>query len=39
MVNYVVKEKEPSAYYKAGTSLWGFVKLSDLDELPGTRPC
>lgn len=39
MVNYVVKEKDPSGYYKASTSLWGFVKLSDLDELPGTRPC
>jgi hypothetical protein len=39
MVNYVVREKDPRAYYKAGTSLWGFVKLADLDDLPGTRPC
>ena len=39
MVNFEVREKDQPSHYKAGTSLWGFVKLSDLEELTGTRPC
>lgn len=39
MVNFVVAKKDEHSYYKEGTSLWGFVKLSDLENLPDIRPC
>lgn len=39
MVNFVVRQRDPHTVYPAGRSLWGYVRLSDLNALPNRRPC
>lgn len=39
MVNFIVRVRDDHSYYPADKSLWGFVKLADLENLPGKRPC
>jgi len=39
MVNFIVRQRDPQNVYPAGRSLWGYVKLSDLNPLPNRRPC
>ena len=39
MVNFIVRQRDPHNVYPAGTSLWGYVKLADLNRLTNRRPC